>query len=195
MNQLSGKVVSLHTGDSGDLGKPEVPSLQFEMDGVVGDRHRSYLRKAWEHDKQPQGTVRRNERQWSAVSIEELVAIQEEMNLATPLTAASLGANLCLQGIPKLSRLPKGTLLQFPSGVELMVEEYNPPCLDMGRKLAALHTTNSGQPLTDSAFSQAAKFSRGLVGVVELGGEIKLGDTVVVVLYQPPRWITRSSDS
>lgn len=193
MKEITAIVVSVHSGSNDDLSKEQHPSIQVELDGVVGDRHRSYTRKAWAGDKQPQGTIRRNERQWSAVSVEELLDIQHEMDLTEPLTATSLGANLCIKGVAELSQLPKGTLLRFPSGAELVVEEYNPPCHDMSKKLAAAHKTNSGKPLSTTAFSKAAKLSRGVVGSVEVAGVINTGDEVVITLYETPTWLTRSA--
>ncbi len=195
MKEITAKVVSVHAGSNDDLSKEQRPSIQAELDGIVGDRHRSYSRKTWRGDKQPQGTVRRNERQWSAVSVEELADIQKNMDLKEPLSAASLGANLCFKGLPDLSRLPKGTLLKFPSGAELIVEEYNPPCRHMGQSLATLHDTNSGKPLSATAFSKAAKLCRGVVGVVEVAGQINAGDEVTVILYDAPTWLARPADS
>jgi MOSC domain-containing protein YiiM len=192
VKKIMAHVVSVHSGSNDDLSKEEHPSIQIELDGVVGDRHRSFERTTWEGDKQPEGTTRRNERQWSAVSVEELARIQSDMDLSEPLTPTDLGANLCLQGINELSRLPKGTLLKFPSGVELIVEEYNPPCHDMGKKLAAVHTTRSGDALLSTAFSKAAKLTRGVVGVVEAAGPISAGDEVIVEVYEAPAWLKRS---
>lgn len=194
MKNFTGRVVSVHAGSNDDLSKQRHASIQIELDGVVGDRHQSFERTAWEGDKQPEGTIRRNERQWSAVSVEELAAIQEAMDLKQTLTAAELGANLCLQGIDELSRLPKGTLLKFPSGVELTVEEYNPPCHDMGKKLAAIYSTRTGKQLSSTAFSKAAKLTRGVVGVVEVAGTVSEGEEVIVELYETPAWLLRSSD-
>ena len=195
MKEITATIVSVHSGSNDDLSKEEHPSIQVELDGVVGDRHRSYTRKAWSGDKQPQGTVRRNERQWSAVSVEELADIRNEMDLVEPLTAECLGANLCIEGIAELSRLPKGTILKFPSGAELIVEEYNPPCHDMGKKLAAMHKTNSGLPLPTTEFSKVAKLSRGVVGSVEVGGVIKAGDDIAITLYETPTWLISSTDA
>jgi MOSC domain-containing protein YiiM len=195
VKEIAATVVSVHSGSNQTLSKEEHPSIQVELDGVVGDRHRSYTRKAWSGDKQPQGTVRRNERQWSAVSVEELVDIQNEMDLVDPLTAESLGANLCIEGIAELSRLPKGTILKFPSGTELIVEEYNPPCHEMGQKLAAMHKTHSGTPLSTLKFSKAAKLTRGVVGSVEVAGAIQAGDDVAITLYETPSWLVRSTDA
>ena len=161
---------------------------------MVGDAHRAFSRQAYAGDKQPKGTVRRNERQWSAVSVEELGEIADAMDLVDALTPTELGANLCLSGIPQLSRLPKGTILKFPSGAELVVVEYNPPCKDMGAKLATTHSTNSGNALSDTDFPKAAKLTRGIVGVVDVPGEIKAGDEVEVTVYETPSWLQRAPD-
>ena len=194
MKKVLARVVSVHAGSNEDLSKDEHATIQLELDGVVGDRHRSYERRTWRGDKQPEGTIRRNERQWSAVSIEELAEIQDAMDLTEPPSATDLGANLCLAGLPELSRLPKGTLLKFPSGAELMVEEFNPPCHDMGKKLAAKYTTRSGEAPSTTAFSKAAKLNRGVVGVVEAAGAVSAGDAVTVDIYETPAWLLRSSD-
>ena len=191
MTGKKGRVVSVHIGGQETLEAKSVKQLELALDGIVGDRHRGMARKCWEDDKQAEGSQRRNERQWSAVSLEELTAMTETMQLDEPLQAATLGANLCLEGLPELSRLPRGTLLKFSSGAVLMVEEYNPPCSDMGKKVAALHHTVSGTPLQDTAFSQAAKFSRGIVGVVEVVGSISAGDEVLVEAELLPKWLRK----
>jgi MOSC domain-containing protein YiiM len=189
MTDQIGKVVSVHIGAAGTLEKVACAEIEMALDGVVGDRHRGLSRECWEGDKQPEGTARRNERMWSAISAEDMAAIGETMDVAEPLLASSLGVNLCIEGIANLSRLPRGTLLTFSSGVVLMVEEYNPPCSDMGEKLAGMHTTNSGEALDNSAFSKAAKFSRGLIGVVVLAGTISVGDEVQAAAESLPKWL------
>ncbi|MBT4520076.1 MAG: molybdenum cofactor sulfurase, partial [Halieaceae bacterium] len=173
MKTIIGRVASVYVGSiEGDLAKQPCASLTAELDGFVGDRHRSISRQTWAGDKQAEGTQRRNERHWSAVSVEELAAIEQHMDLNEPLKAADLGANLCIEGVPQLSLLAMGTILKFSSGAELMVEEYNPPCLEMSKKLASLYTSSSGGAIANNAFSKAAKYSRGLVGVVEGAGLI-----------------------
>ena len=194
MKEIVARIESVHSGSNDDLSKEKHESIQVELDGIVGDRHRSYVRDTYTVDKQPHGTVRRNERQWSAVSVEELAAISDVMDLKEPITAASVGANLCIEGVPDISRLPKGTLLQLSSGAELIVEEFNPPCSDMSKIQAARHATKSGEPVSDTAFAKAAKLTRGVVGVVEAAGAISAGDEVTVVLYETPSWLARSSD-
>ena len=170
MRTLTAKVFSVHAGSEEDKTKPDRRSIRFELDGIVGDKHRSFSRKTWAGDKQAQGTLRRNERQWSAVSIDELREISDAMELRIPLMASDLGANLCLQGVEQLSRLPKGTMFKFPSGAELCVEEYNPPCHDMGKRLAAICEGRSGDELSTTAFSNAAWLTWGLVGVLLVPG-------------------------
>jgi MOSC domain-containing protein YiiM len=128
------------------------------------------------------------------VSVEELAEISESMDLTETITAESVGANLCTRGIVELSRLPKGTLLKFSSGAELIVEEFNPPCSDMSKKLAGLHQTNSGETISDTAFSKASKLTRGVVGVIEAAGTISAGDEVTVELYETPSWLVRSGN-
>ncbi len=193
MKKIIAQVVSVHFGANEDSSKEQHASIEVELIGIVGDAHRSYQRKAWAGgDKQPEGTTRRNERQWSAVSLEELAEISSEMDLSEELTATCVGANLCFSGISQLSRLPKGTLLKFPSGAELMVEEYNPPCSYMGEKVASLYSTNSGDAISTTAFSKAAKLTRGIVGVVEVSGVINAGDEVTVEIYETPSWLIRS---
>ena len=194
MKKIIARLVSVCAGSNNDLSKEEHPSIQLELDGVVGDRHQSYERKTWAGDKQPKGTSRRNERQWSAVSVEELADIQEAMDLVEPVSASTLGANLCLSGVAELSRLPKGTTLTFESGVVLTVVEYNPPCLDMGEKLASSHTSRSGKLIEPTAFSKAAKLTRGVVGVVDVPGTISAGEDVEIEIYETPAWLVRSQE-
>ncbi len=192
MEILNATIVSVYVGVEGQHGKEQRDSILLELDGVVGDRHQSFSRTCYDGDKQAKGTLRRNERQWSAVSVEELAEISESLRLTAPLTAADLGANLCLQGVQDLSRLPMGTILSFPSGAELMVSEYNPPCLDKGAQLADKYETHSGA-LSNIDFPKAAKLTRGIVGVVEVPGTIEPGDEVEIRVYQHPSWLARSS--
>lgn len=195
MPHKSAKIVSVHAGDGDGLDKPERTSIEAALDGIVGDRHRGFERKAWASgDKQPGGTRRRNERQWSAVSVEELAEIEAALDITEPLSPADVGANLCVKGISELSRLPKGTILKFPSGAELIVEEFNPPCRDMGESIAAKYATRTGVRLEPTAFSKAAKLTRGVVGVVDVPGTISSGDDVTIDIYETPSWLVRSDD-
>jgi hypothetical protein len=183
---LKGRVVSLHAGKNADLSKQPQASLKAEIGGFAGDKHQGSVRETWEGEWGPAGTIRRNERQWSGVSVEELAYITERLDLTEPLSPTTLGANLCVEGIPEFSLLPKGTRLVFPSGAVLLVEEYNPPCADMGAQIASKYTTRSDQPLTDKMWLRPASGRRGLVGVIDFPGEIRVGDEVEVRVYEAP---------
>jgi hypothetical protein len=183
---LKGRIVSVHTGNNADLSKQPQTSLTAEIGGFAGDKHQGPERKTWEGEWDPPDTIRRNERQWSGVSVEELAHITERLELSEPLSPATLGANLCIEGIPEFSLLPKGTRLVFPSGAVLLVEEYNPPCTDMGAQIASKYSTCSNQPLTDKMWLRPASGRRGVVGVIDVPGEIRAGDEVEVWLYEEP---------
>jgi len=180
VKKLVGKLVSVHTGNNSDYSKQAQPSVQAELDGFVGDKHRSFERIAASYDPDPTGTVRRNERQWSGVSSEELAIIRERLDLKEPLMAATLGANICVEGIPEFSRLARGSRLVFPSGAVLVIEECNPPCVDIADQVAAAHTTRAGGPVAGKLFPKYAFGLRGVVGVVDVAGTIQPGDRVVV---------------
>ncbi len=183
------RVIALHAISKMHPERPPSKALTFDIDGIVGDRHRGHLRPTFKADKQPLGTMRRNERMWSAVSVEEMTQISADMGLAESLTAADVTANLVLEGFPDLSRLPKGTMLKFPSGLELLVEEFCTPCLDKGQELAERYARADGSALQQTAFPKASKLSRGLVGIVDVAGEARVGDTVEIVVYEHPAWL------
>ena len=180
-----GSVVWVHTAEEPEPGQKTADSLIAELDGLVGERHRGFSRIAASYDPDPTGTVRRNERQWSGVSMEELAVIRERMDLKESLAAATLAANICVEGIPGFSQLPKGSRLLFPSGAVLLVEEGNPPCSYIGELIEARHTTSSGGPAAGKLFAKAALGLRGVVGVVDVPGRLEPGDRVVVQIYEP----------
>ena len=190
MKKIIGKIDSLFLGViEEELIKRSVKQLEFRLDGVIGDRHAGFERVTWEgDDKQVANTLRRNERQWSAVSSEELDEISEKMNLRVPLNAGDIGANFCVSGANNFSKLPKGTIFKFDSGVELIVEEYNPPCLGMSKNLAQKILDKNGNVLDETLFLQVAKYLRGLVGVVEVPGIIHKNDEFLIIPYTLPRW-------
>ena len=190
MKKIIGKIDSLFLGVIGEeLIKRSVKQLEFRLDGVISDRHAGFERVTWEgDDKQVANTLRRNERQWSAVSSEELDEISEKMNLRVPLNAGDIGANFCVSGTHNFSKLPKGTIFKFDSGVELIVEEYNPPCLGMSKNLAQNILDKNGNVLDETLFLQVAKYLRGLVGVVEVPGMIHKNDEFLIIPYTSPRW-------
>ena len=64
----------------------------------------------------------------------------------------------------------------------------------MGKKIASMYKTRTGEELSSTAFSKAAKLTRGVVGVVEVAGTISAGDEVTIEVYETPSWLIRFSD-
>jgi len=186
MKELVGTLVFVRTQSETDPDAPPQTRTIAELDGFVGESHRGTSRIAQSYDPDPTGTVRRNERQWSGVSVEELAVIRERMALSEPLTPETLCANVCVEGVPGFSQLPKGSRLLFPSGAALLVEEDNPPCSDIGERIEAGYTTGAGKPAAGKLFPKAAHGLRGVVGVVDIPGILRVGDRVRVQVFEPP---------
>lgn len=187
MKQLNGTVVSVHSGVNEDLSKQALDSIDVDFEGITGDAHRGMSRTAFSGEREPKGTILRNDRQWSGLSVEELATISEQLDLTETLHPETLGANICVQGIPDFSLLPRGTRLVFPSGAALIVEEYNPPCSEMGEQIVAKYQTRSGEPLTAKQWLKPAHGRRGVVGMVDVAGTIRTGDDVLVQVFEEPR--------
>ena len=183
---MQGTVTAVSSGGEEDLSKSARESIEVTFEGIVGDQHAGFSREAYSGEREAKGTVLRNDRQWSAVSDEELAEMSERLGLESPIEASTLGANLCLRGIADLSLLPRGTRFRFPSGAALTVEEYNPPCREMSAEVAKKHPTRSGEPLKPGAWQRAAMGRRGIVGVVDVPGVIRVGDEVEVEVFEPP---------
>ena len=100
------------------------------------------------------------------------------MELAEDLTARILGANLCFNGIPELSQLPKGSKLTFPSGATLIVEEYNPPCHDMSEEIylaqyASIEISKDGEYI-ETVYPEKRVYDSSSMGMTEAGIEANL---------------------
>ncbi len=157
----------------------ECQSLELALDGIVGDRHFGFVKKADGRDTGiKRGTLIRNWRQWSAVSQEELDTIAERLDISA-LDPALLGANICFSGLPGFTQLPPATTITFPDGAILKVEAENAPCILPGKEIAKVF--NEFEP---KRFAAAAMHLRGLVGVVHAPGKISRGDTAVIKFPQ-----------
>lgn len=185
MKEIIGSVYSVHTGNNEDMSKESIERATVNLQGFENDKHQGFTRITYEGESIPEGTIRRNDRQWSAVSIEEIKTIEKEMDLSSSLLPGKLGVNLCFVGIPNFSQLTKGTQLCFPSGAVLMVEDYNPPCQYMSQQIAKIYKKRNGDEIKNTDFSKAAKKLRGLVGSIDVEGEIGSNDSVVVKIYDP----------
>lgn len=178
---LQGTVQALYIGDGSSLEKTPCDMLEFNFEGIVGDKHAGYFKKADARNPEyKRGTLMRNDRQWSAVAPDELAETAQAMGIER-IDPAWLGANLAFSGIPHFTLLPKGTKLIFPSGAVLVVEAENEPCVGPGKVVASKYPD---QNVTPNRFPKAAIHKRGLVGVVERVGIVRVGDVVTVQVYE-----------
>jgi len=162
------------------IGKQFYPQLEFDLEGIMGDKHRGFTKDSDVRDKPlPKKVLVQNWRQWSGVSQEELAVVAKRLEAPT-LEAYLLDANIEFQGIENFTKLPPGTKLWFPQETILKVEEDNEPCIYPGRKIAEVYPT-----VNPSHFVKAAWGLRGLVGTTFRAGLINVGDVVKVEPYKP----------
>ncbi len=157
------------------------------LTGIEGDKHATAIRdssgvREREIFHRPKAAVRAqvmNWREWSAVSVEEMMLLAKKYGL--PVTHAialelgrAVGANMVVSGIPKFTQLLPTSLLVFPD-CSWITMALNFPCRGAGDQVGKLF------PGTDPAlFAKHAWNIRGLVGKVFEGGKIKKGDPIEV---------------
>lgn len=162
------------------LEKHPVRSLRLTFAGPEGDCHAGLTREADSRTLAlyKRGTEIRNVRQVTIVSEEELAEIA--IALGVPVIEPSwFGANIVVRGIPDFTLLPPSTRLQFSSGGTLVVDMENLPCSQIAEVV--------GRHYPDVQFKlvKVAAHKRGVTAWVEREGEIRSGDTVVLVV--PPQ--------
>lgn len=170
-------VVATHVWPAGAPAPLRVDELVLDWGGPVGDRHHgeTMLSDVRQRPVFPRGTVIRNHRQVSIVDTAELAQIAAALGI-TALDAGVIADNLCTEGIPGLTALPRMTRMVFPSGAVLMLGGENNPCTTAGALVEAAYGTSP------SAFPKAAIHLRGVTGWVERPGIVRPGDAVEVVL-------------
>ena len=160
-----------------------VPALPLDFEGPKGDSHAGWTRGAdartpWYR----RGETIRNIRQITIVSVEELAEIAVALGVPE-IRPEWLGANMLVEGLPRLSFLPRGTRIEAAGGAVLACEGYNLPCAQIGRAVAAL----SGGTMTPQAVVKAAARRRGVIATVERLGEVGAGDALVA--HIPEQWL------
>lgn len=153
------------------------PQVTVTFEGFEGDQHSGITHLSDGRTPfYPRGTLIRNSRQVSLVSVEELSQVASALSLPE-VRPEWLGANLLLAGIPSLSLLPPMTRLFFGSGAVLVVMDENLPCGNPGKVLQVQFPQVSDLA---GEFPRAALHKRGLVAVVDRPGTIQVGDEVHV---------------
>lgn len=184
--RIKGRVVALFaTTDPQHFETAAVERLALGLDGIAGDRHGGFERHSSAREPwYPRGTAIRNGRHLSILSVEDLAEIARRLGVAD-VDAASIGANLVIEGIPRLSMLPRATRLAIGEAAALHVDDQNAPCRIAGRSLAR----HLDRPDVELAFAREARRLRGVVAAVDRAGEIAVGDAIVA--YLPEQWLYR----
>jgi hypothetical protein len=181
MNEIgNGKVISvLISTDPNSIASVCQSSVQVTFEGFVGDKHSGMTKRSDSRTKiYPRGTEIRNNRQVSIISQEELVEIAAKLNIES-LLPEWFGANLLLSGISNLSNLNLNTRRVFSRGVSLLVTAKNLPCKLLTDEVCK-HLID--RPDIRDNLINVSMDKRGVVAVVELPGEIQVGDEVKVFL-------------
>lgn len=186
--KLAAAVSAVYAAPGNDFVTTAVDALDLSFEGITGDVHAGHTRRSGGREPwYPRGTEMRNERQLSIVAADELAIVAERMGIAG-IKPEWIGANLVLDGVPRLSMLPPRTLLFFENGVTLRIDGQNAPCKLSGKSVAE-HAGMADIPAGALLFPKAAARLRGLVGWVEKPGRITAGEGVSVRV--PEQWIYR----
>ncbi len=187
--KLLGTVAAVLKADGGTFETRRCERLEMSLEGIAGDFHAGFSRRSGSREPwYPRGTEMRNERQISIVATDEMATIARGMDIPE-LRPEWIGANLVIDGVPKLSMLPPRTLLFFRGGVTLKIDGQNAPCAFAGANVAK-RAEMADEKAGSLAFPKAAKRLRGLVAWVEKSGVIEAGEEVSVRM--PEQWIYRN---
>lgn len=179
--------------------------------GPKGDVHASVARELRGHDGDfrkffgvRKGYPATNWRGWTAISLEEIISIAEDLALPE-IPPGCLLENITISGIPNFSSIPRFSWLVFPEHKPaertiLLVWSKNEPCEGVGRKLQDLYKE---EPKLSSRFIKTAMTTfhdkvtklledrpgrRGLMGSVVCPGPIHAGDSVEVYSWRDSSW-------
>lgn len=186
--KLAGTVAGIYFAGGDDFETAPCEQLELGLKGIKGDFHAGFSRKSGSREPwYTRGTKMRNERQLSIVAPDELATVAGRMGISE-IRPEWIGANLVIDGVPRLSMIPSGTLIFFAGGVTIKVDSQNGPCRIAGA-MVAKRAGMADEEAGALAFPKAAKRLRGLVGWVEKPGVIKPGEAVSVRI--PEQWIYR----
>ena len=187
--KLAGRVAGVYRAAGDHFETAPVEALTRGFAGIEGDFHEGHTRRSGGREPwYPRGTEIRNERQLSIVAPDELATVAQRMEIAE-VRPEWIGANLLIEGLPRLSMLPAGSFLFFKGGVTLKVDGQNAPCRLAGRQVAE-RAGMSDVEAGALAFPKAARRLRGLVAWVEKPGRVTLGEEISVRI--PEQWIYRA---
>lgn len=164
-----------------------VDELALDLGGIPGSRHHGFTRGAGPRERwYAKGMPMRSGRQLTIVSVEELPMIAELMGIER-IEPEWIGANIVLEGLPRVSWLPPATRLFFADAT-IVVEAQNAPCHISGKSIAARLDPDNKMPGLALEFPKHAVGLRGLVATVERAGTIRSGEEVSVKVPRQSIW-------
>jgi hypothetical protein len=168
---------------SAQLEAEAVAELTASFAGPVGEDHGGLTRPSCSRvvAQYPKGTMIRNTRQFTILSVEELAATAAKMGL-DHLDPALVGATMVIEGIPDLSHLPPASRLQVADGATLVVDIENRSCQLPAKPIEARHAGFGAK------YKSAAAGRRGLTAWVEREGVFRLGDAIRLHIPDQPIW-------
>ncbi|WP_299688325.1 sulfurase [uncultured Tateyamaria sp.] len=168
---------------SASLRAVPVPAVDVTLDGFAHEDHGGPTRPSCVRVKTqyPEGTEIRNVRQLSILSAEELAATAADMGLDA-IDPAWVGASMIIEGIPDFTHVPPSSRLMSESGVGLTIDMENRPCIYPAKEIEK-EAEGFGK-----LYKPKAKGRRGATAWVEHGGQLALGDTLVLHVPDQPVW-------
>jgi hypothetical protein len=171
-------VLAVYVGAAQAVDSVVQPSIECTLEGIVGDRHFGFTKPAGVREPDyERGTIIRNNRQFSALSQEELTKIAASLQVPK-IEAEWLGANILLEGMEEFTQLPPLSRLVFDGGAVLRVFGANQPCRYPGDVIQSHYPDH---PRLSADFVRNAMQCRGIVGWVEHPGTITAGQGVQVI--------------
>lgn len=160
-----------------------VDAVEATLDGFPDEAHGGATRPSCVRVKaqHPQGTVIRNVRQLSVLSVEDLAATATEMGLDT-IDPVLVGASMVIEGIPDFTHIPPSSRLQAPSGACLAIDMENRPCNLPAREIEH-EAAGFGVH-----YKGAARGRRGVTAWIERAGRFAVGDVLVLHVPDQPAW-------
>jgi hypothetical protein len=164
-----------------------VDALALDLGGIPGSRHHGFVRGAGPREPWYQrGMEMRSGRQLTIISVEELPLIAAAMEVPR-IEPEWIGANIVLEGLPRVSWLPGGTRLFFADAT-IVVEAQNAPCHISGKSIAKRLDPDGKDSGLALKFPKHAVGLRGLVASVERAGTIRSGEEIAVKVPRQSIW-------
>jgi MOSC domain-containing protein YiiM len=173
---MSAQVLAVHLSSRHTFSKTAVHSARFVAGvGLEGDAHSGATVK--HRSRVARDPTQTNLRQVHLLHIELL---QELVAKGFSVTPGSIGENITTQGIDLLA-LPQGTQLHIGAEAIVEVTGLRNPC-------SQLDTFQSGlmRAVLDRAPDGQLIRKAGIMGVVQIGGAVSVGDAIRVVLPPGP---------